>query len=256
MSTITPGSRTRRLRSSKGVLRMYGVTFGGRLDVEPGHVERLVGGGEGPTRVRNHGRAAEVTCGSPVGHAGRGADTPFSALLSFGPERLGGARGGAGLLRERRGATSEHAVIEGVEVSVDHWIGGERVRSGERFADMSPIDEGTIAEVARGGAGGGRTSPSTAAREASATWGGMQPKSSAPPSCTWSRGRRRESRAELAAVETRDNGSLLARCSERRDAARGAELPLLRRPVWSRSRERRRRVRRTRGTTCRGTRRA
>jgi acyl-CoA reductase-like NAD-dependent aldehyde dehydrogenase len=43
-------------------------------------------------------------------------------------------------------------VVAGVAVSPDHFIGGERVASDERFEDRSPIDEHVLAEVARGGA--------------------------------------------------------------------------------------------------------
>ena len=39
----------------------------------------------------------------------------------------------------------------GVTVSADHFIGGRRVPSEERFEDRSPIDESLLAEVARGG---------------------------------------------------------------------------------------------------------
>ena len=39
-----------------------------------------------------------------------------------------------------------------VAVSPDHFIGGERVASDERFEVLSPIDESLLAEVARGGA--------------------------------------------------------------------------------------------------------
>jgi acyl-CoA reductase-like NAD-dependent aldehyde dehydrogenase len=42
-------------------------------------------------------------------------------------------------------------VVAGVEVSPDHFIGGGRVPSAERFLDVSPIDETPLAEVARGG---------------------------------------------------------------------------------------------------------
>ena len=42
--------------------------------------------------------------------------------------------------------------VAGVEVSPDHFIGGERVASRDRFLDSSPIDEQPLAEVARGGA--------------------------------------------------------------------------------------------------------
>jgi len=42
------------------------------------------------------------------------------------------------------------AVVAGVEVSTDHFIGGERVSSPRRFPDISPIDGAVIAEVAAG----------------------------------------------------------------------------------------------------------
>ncbi len=98
-------------------------------------------------------------------------------------------------------------MIEGVEVSVDHWIGGERVSSGSRFADVSPIDERTIAEVARGGDGEVNLAVD-AAREASATWGRTPATERVAVLHRIADGV--EARvADLAAVETRDNGSLL-----------------------------------------------
>jgi betaine-aldehyde dehydrogenase/5-carboxymethyl-2-hydroxymuconic-semialdehyde dehydrogenase len=42
-------------------------------------------------------------------------------------------------------------MVAGVAVSPDHFIGGKRVSSDERFEDRSPIDEQVIAEIARGG---------------------------------------------------------------------------------------------------------
>jgi acyl-CoA reductase-like NAD-dependent aldehyde dehydrogenase len=39
----------------------------------------------------------------------------------------------------------------GIDVSPDHFIGGERVASEERFEVISPIDQAVIAEVSRGG---------------------------------------------------------------------------------------------------------
>src|SRR4029453_12333129 len=48
--------------------------------------------------------------------------------------------------------TDGRAVIEGVEVSTDHLIAGLRVPTAERFDDVSPIDEQTLAAVARGDA--------------------------------------------------------------------------------------------------------
>ncbi|HEY2936991.1 MAG TPA: aldehyde dehydrogenase [Gaiellaceae bacterium] len=43
-------------------------------------------------------------------------------------------------------------VVAGIEVSPDHFIGGERVVSDERFEVLSPIDESVLTEMARGGA--------------------------------------------------------------------------------------------------------
>jgi betaine-aldehyde dehydrogenase/5-carboxymethyl-2-hydroxymuconic-semialdehyde dehydrogenase len=45
------------------------------------------------------------------------------------------------------------ATVAGVEVSTDHFIGGERVASDRRFADISPIDESLLAQVAQADAG-------------------------------------------------------------------------------------------------------
>jgi acyl-CoA reductase-like NAD-dependent aldehyde dehydrogenase len=42
-------------------------------------------------------------------------------------------------------------VVAGVAVSPDHFIGGKRVASDERFEDRSPVDEQVLAEVTRGG---------------------------------------------------------------------------------------------------------
>jgi aminomuconate-semialdehyde/2-hydroxymuconate-6-semialdehyde dehydrogenase len=97
--------------------------------------------------------------------------------------------------------------VEGVHVSPDHWIGGERVGSSEAFEDVSPIDEEVIAHVARADAreadaavaagraafeGWGRTPPGERARALHAIGEGIEARV-----------------PELAAVETRDNGSTL-----------------------------------------------
>jgi aminomuconate-semialdehyde/2-hydroxymuconate-6-semialdehyde dehydrogenase len=105
------------------------------------------------------------------------------------------------------GSTTSDAVVEGIEVSTDHWIGGRRVPSPATFTDVSPIDEQPIAEVARGGAGEADQAV-TAARAATGTWGAMPPKERAEILHRIADGV--EARVpELAAVETRDNGSLL-----------------------------------------------
>jgi aminomuconate-semialdehyde/2-hydroxymuconate-6-semialdehyde dehydrogenase len=105
------------------------------------------------------------------------------------------------------GSTTSDAVVEGIEVSTDHWIEGRRVPSSDTFTDVSPIDEEPIAEVARGGAG--ETDQAvTAARAATGTWGAMPPKERAEILHRIADGV--EARVpEFAAVETRDNGSLL-----------------------------------------------
>ena len=47
---------------------------------------------------------------------------------------------------------SGRVAVAGVEVSTEHFIGGERVASDATFTDISPIDARPLAEVARGGA--------------------------------------------------------------------------------------------------------
>jgi aminomuconate-semialdehyde/2-hydroxymuconate-6-semialdehyde dehydrogenase len=120
--------------------------------------------------------------------------------IPFVPERPAIERAGGG-------PTSEDAVIEGVAVSTDHWIGGERVASIERFDDVSPIDEEVIARVARGGETQARAAVA-AAGAAFHGWSQTAPKQRAEVLHRIADGI--ESRIpELAAVETRDNGSLL-----------------------------------------------
>jgi len=103
--------------------------------------------------------------------------------------------------------TSEHATVEGVEVSTDHRIGGERVASAERFDDVSPIDGTVIARIARGTADDVRAAV-RAARDAFEDWGRTPTKERAEVLHRVADGV--EGRvADLAAVETRDNGSLL-----------------------------------------------
>ena len=62
--------------------------------------------------------------------------------------------------------------VAGVSVSTDHFIGGQRITSDERFVDMSPIDEAPLAEVARGGEREAELAM-TAAREAFPAWAAL-----------------------------------------------------------------------------------
>jgi aminomuconate-semialdehyde/2-hydroxymuconate-6-semialdehyde dehydrogenase len=102
---------------------------------------------------------------------------------------------------------SDRVVVEGVEVSTAHWIGGSRVPAVDTFSDVSPIDEAPIAEVARGTAEDADRAV-TAAREATVTWGTTPAKARAEMLHRIADGV--EARvSDLAVVETRDNGSLL-----------------------------------------------
>lgn len=99
------------------------------------------------------------------------------------------------------------AIVEGIPVPTEHWIAGERVGSTTSFEDVSPIDERVIAEVARGGPAEVDAAV-RAAREAFAVWGRTEPKRRAEILHRMADGV--EANVErLAAVETRDNGSLL-----------------------------------------------
>jgi aminomuconate-semialdehyde/2-hydroxymuconate-6-semialdehyde dehydrogenase len=106
-----------------------------------------------------------------------------------------------------RTALGGRVEVEGIEVSTDHWIGGRRVGSAGAFADVSPIDETTIAEVARGGVEEVDAAVD-AAKAGFEAWGSMTPKERAQ--VLHRIGELIEQRApEIAQVETRDNGSLL-----------------------------------------------
>ena len=106
-------------------------------------------------------------------------------------------------------ATSESvAEVAGVEVSTDHFIGGERVASAERFDDLSPIDGRVLARVSAGrrGRGGRARSPPRAT-----------PSAPGPRSARRAGGRYLDRLAELidanvdriAAVECEDMAMLL-----------------------------------------------
>lgn len=97
--------------------------------------------------------------------------------------------------------------IAGVEVSPDHYIGGQRVRSEATFTVISPIDESVLGEVSAGGPAEIDLAVQ-AAKKAFPAWAALGPKG---------RGHYLKKLAdvieahieELAIVETTDNGSLL-----------------------------------------------
>lgn len=99
------------------------------------------------------------------------------------------------------------ATVAGVPVDTRHWIGGTRVASEGRFVDQSPIDGSLLAEVARGGA----LEAEAAVAAASAAFPGWAATSRAERSAILHRVADGVERrlAELAMVETCDNGALL-----------------------------------------------
>ena len=100
------------------------------------------------------------------------------------------------------------ANVAGVEVSSDHWIDGRRVTSTERFANLSPVDGSHLADVAAGGKAE-VDAAMAAARRAFPSWAALGPNGRLPILKRFAEGIRSRVK-ELAAVETMDNGSLLA----------------------------------------------
>ncbi len=99
------------------------------------------------------------------------------------------------------------ASIAGVDVSLDHWIGGRRVGSDESFANHSPIDGTLLGEVSAAGAGLVDEAVG-AARAAFPGWAALGPGGRQTILRRFAEGILARS-ADLAAVETADNGSLL-----------------------------------------------
>ena len=100
------------------------------------------------------------------------------------------------------------AVVAGVEVSTEHWIGGKRVASRNTFRDESPIDGAHLADLAAGGEAE-VDAAAAAARAAFPAWAALGPRGRLPVLKALAQGIRARAK-ELAAVETADNGSLLA----------------------------------------------
>ena len=76
-------------------------------------------------------------------------------------------------------AVTERITVAGVEVSPDHFIGGERVASEDRFEDISPIDGKVIAEVSRAGEAEVNQAVQ-AAHDAFPAWAELGPEGRAP----------------------------------------------------------------------------
>jgi len=103
---------------------------------------------------------------------------------------------------------SDVVKVAGVEVSTGHWIGGERVGSAQTFPVLSPIDGSHLADVAAGGEAEVDAAVA-AARRAFPAWAALGPEGRAPILRRFADGLLARAK-ELAAVETEDNGSLLA----------------------------------------------
>jgi 5-carboxymethyl-2-hydroxymuconic-semialdehyde dehydrogenase len=97
--------------------------------------------------------------------------------------------------------------VAGVPVDTRHWIGGARVASEDRFADHSPIDGCLIAEVSRGGPLEAEAAVA-AAGAAFPAWAATARDERAAILHRVADGVERRL-AELAIVETTDNGALL-----------------------------------------------
>ncbi len=97
--------------------------------------------------------------------------------------------------------------VAGVPVSTDHWIGGQRVGSAERFDDVSPIDGALLGQIARGGAAEAAAAVA-AAQQAFQDWSRSTPAERAALLHAIADGvdKRLE---DLSMVETLDNGALL-----------------------------------------------
>lgn len=104
--------------------------------------------------------------------------------------------------------TGKNAQVAGVTVALDHWIDGRRVASADRFEVASPIDGTPLGAVSSGGAAEADAAVD-AARRAFPAWAAMGPQGRQPILRKFAEGILARA-ADLAAVETTDNGSLLA----------------------------------------------
>ncbi|MFZ3033095.1 MAG: aldehyde dehydrogenase [Parvibaculum sp.] len=103
--------------------------------------------------------------------------------------------------------SANKVTVAGVEISTDHFIGGKRVSSANRFANTSPVDGSHLADMAAGGKAEADAAVA-AARKAFPAWAALGPKGRLPILKKFAEGILARAN-ELAAVETMDNGSLL-----------------------------------------------
>jgi acyl-CoA reductase-like NAD-dependent aldehyde dehydrogenase len=103
---------------------------------------------------------------------------------------------------------SATTMVAGVAVATDHFINGRRVPSAERFENASPIDGSNLGSVAAGGKAEADMALA-AAKSAFPAWAALGPKGRLPILKRFADGILARA-ADIAAVETADNGSLLA----------------------------------------------
>lgn len=103
---------------------------------------------------------------------------------------------------------SGYTTIAGVEVSTDHFIGGRRLSSKQKFADHSPIDGSHLADVSAAGKAEVDEAVGSA-RAAFSQWAALGPEGRAPILKRFAEGILARGN-DLAILETTDNGSLLA----------------------------------------------
>lgn len=104
--------------------------------------------------------------------------------------------------------TERRTDVAGVSVSLDHWIGGRRVASAGRFENASPIDGSDLGSVSAGGKAEADMAVA-AATTAFPAWAALGPKGRLPILRRFSEEIMARAK-DIAAVETADNGSLLA----------------------------------------------
>ena len=102
---------------------------------------------------------------------------------------------------------ADKIIVAGVSVDTRHWIGGQRVTSGDTFTDTSPIDGSALGEIARGGPLEADAAV-TAARAAFPAWAATPRAERARLLHAIADGVEKRLE-ELAVVETNDNGALL-----------------------------------------------
>ena len=119
-------------------------------------------------------------------------------------------------------------VVAGIDVSPDHFIGGERVASPARFEDISPIDQSRARRGRARRGGGGRPRGPRRARRVPRLGRARAGRPRAVPAPA-RRPDRRERRAARGG-RVRRHGDAAALAARAGDQARRAQLPRLRRP--------------------------